>query len=280
MPRTAIARTHLCGAVSIAAFLYAGAASAQAQQAKIPDFSGFYSQNTSIYMPPARGGIGPVMDHPDFPHQELSPKTGLLVREWVGDSSNPNVKPHVAVEIERMNKIELAGLVNLAAYQVCKPSGVPLVLTLRENMQLLQQPDKVTMIFQRDQQVRHIFLNVPHSKTIKPSWYGESVGHYEGDTLVIDTIGLNGKSAVDRYGSFGSEELHVTERWHLADNGQALQVDFTVTDPKNFNQPWNATQKFRRTRGPIEEIICAENNRDAFTGIEYVDQPKDDTPDF
>ena len=72
----------------------------------------------------------------------------------------------------------------------------------------------------------------------------------------------------------------MTERWHLADNGQALQVDFTVTDPKNFNQPWNATQKFRRTRGPIEEIICAENNRDAFTGIEYVDQPTDDTPDF
>lgn len=275
-----LARTLQCTAVCAIAMSGLGLASAQNAAPKIPDFTGTYSQNTSIYLPPARGGIGPVMDHPDYPHQKNSPKTGLLVREWVGDSTNPNVKPHVAAEIERMNKVELAGQVNLAPYQVCKPVGVPLILTLRENMQILQQPDLVTIMFQRDQQIRHVRMNVPHSKDIKPSWYGESVGHYEGDTLVVDTIGLNGKSPVDRYGSFSSPELHVVERYHLVDNGQTLQVDFTVSDPKNFNQPWSATQKFRRTPGPFEEVVCAENNRDAFTGVEYADQPIDNTPDF
>ncbi len=274
------ARTLQCGVVCVIAASGIGLASAQNAAPKAPDLSGTFSQNTSIYMPPARGGVGPVTDHPDYPHQQKSPKTGLLVREWVGDSTNPNVLPHVKAEIERMNKVELAGQVNLAPYQVCRLVGVPLILTVRENMQLLQQPDLVTIMFQRDQQVRHIRMNVPHSKDIKPSWYGESVGHYEGDTLVVDTIGQNGKSPVDRYGSFSSPEIHVVERYHLADNGQSLQVDFTVTDPKNFHQPWNATQKFRRTAGPFEEVVCAENNRDAFTGVEYADQPIDNTPDF
>jgi hypothetical protein len=273
----------LRSAAMAAALFSIGAASAQnAPAAQVPDFSGYFSQNTSVYLPPARGGVGPVGDHPNYPHQQPSPITGREVREWVGDYTNPNLKPHVAAEVKRMGDVELAGGFNLAAYQLCWPTGVPLILTMRENMQVLQEKDMVTFIYQRDHLVRQVRLNVPHSPNPKSSWYGESVGHYEGDTLVVDTIAQNGKTRLDRYGSFSTPQVHVVERYHLADNGQTLQVDFTVDDPGSFNQPWNATQKFRRTRGPFEEVVCAENNRDAEADGkgEYSNLPKDDTPDF
>jgi hypothetical protein len=268
------------GAGCAAALVLVGGASAQAPTpASPPDFTGYFSQNSSEYLPPAKGGPGPVMDHPDYPHQELSPKTGLLVREWVGDYANPILKPPSATEVRKNGETEIKGGFYLAAYQTCWPAGVPLVLTMRENIQLLQQPDMVTIIYQRDHLVRHVYLNRPHAKEAKASWYGESVGHYEGDTLVVDTIGQNGKTRADRYGSFTTPAIHVTERYHLADNGQALQVDFTVEDPGAFNMPWSGMQKFRRVRGPFEEVICAENNRNVETGQEY-DMPVAAKADF
>jgi hypothetical protein len=258
-----------------------GAASAQNTPA-VPDFSGFFSQPSSVYLPPAAGGVGPVMDHPNYPHQQNSPITGKLVREWVGDYTNPILKPHTAAEVKRTGDVELGGGFNLAAYQLCWPTGVPLIHTMREHMQMLQEPNKITMIYQRDHLVRHIYLNVPHSPNPKPSWYGESVGHYEGDTLVVDTIAQNGKSRTDRYGSYSTPQIHVIERYRLVDNGQALQVDFTVNDPGTFNSVWGATQKYRRTAGPFEEVVCAENNRDAEADGkgEYADLPKDNVADF
>jgi hypothetical protein len=274
--RRAVRTIAAAGALS-----FIGSALAQAPApAKVPDFTGFFSHNISVYLPPARGGVGPVMDHKDYPHQQKSPKTGELVREWVGDWENPILKPASAAEVKKNGDKEINGGFYLAAYQTCWPVGVPLILTQRENIQLLQQPDMVTIIYQRDAQMRRISLNRGHSANVKPSWYGESVGHYEGDTLVVDTIGLNGKARADRYGSFTTPALHVIERYHLADNGQVLQVDFTVEDPGAFNMPWNGSQKYRRARGPFEEVVCAENNRNAETGAEYEAMPVAAKPDF
>ena len=88
----------------------------------------------------------------------------------------------------------------------------------------IQTPDKVTIIAQMDHQVRHVYLNVPHSEHVKPSWYGESVGHYEGDTLVVDTIGINNQTWVDNFRTPHSEKLHVVERFRTADDGKVLLV--------------------------------------------------------
>ena len=96
------------------------------------------------------------------------------------------------------------------------------------------------MIFEGDAQVRRVYMDVPHSADPKPSWYGESVGHYErGDTLVIDTIGLNNKTFLDNYRTPHTEKLHVVERWKLLDN-QSLELLFTVDDPDTFVKPWTA----------------------------------------
>ena len=112
-------------------------------------------------------------------------------------------------------------------------------------------------------------MNVPHSKNPKPSWYGESVGHYEGSTLVVDTIGFNGKSRIDRYGTPYSEQLHMIERYHVSADGKALTADVTYEDPKAFTSKWSAVVTYRRGRALPEEQICAENTNDLFNGTRY-----------
>jgi hypothetical protein len=141
----------------------------------------------------------------------------------------------------------------------------------------------ITMLYQRDHTVRWIHLNQEHPKNLKPSWYGHSVGHYEGDTLVIDTIGMNDLTGVDRFNTPHTTALHVTERYRMVENGLALRVDVTVEDPGAFTMPWHARAHYRRqalgATGTIEEIVCAENNYDILTRKEFP-IPRDDSPDF
>ena len=100
--------------------------------------------------------------------------------------------------------------------------------------------------WQRDQIVRQVLLDVPHSKNPKPSWNGESVGHYEGDTLVVDTIGQTTKSFVDLYRTPHSEQLHVVERFRMIEGGKKLQVEMTVEDPAAFKEAWKGTKVWEK----------------------------------
>jgi hypothetical protein len=101
---------------------------------------------------------------------------------------------------------------------------------------------------------------VPHSQNPKPSWYGESIGHYEGDALVVDTIGQNTKTYIDNYRTPHSEKLHVTERFHLTNGGKNLQAELMVEDPGAYKQPLKLVQNWRRVdQGPMTESSCAES---------------------
>jgi hypothetical protein len=140
----------------------------------------------------------------------------------------------------------------------------------------VQTPKEVVMIFDGDMQVRHIYMDVPHSKTVKPSWYGESVGHYEGDTLVVDTIGQNTKGIIDPYRTPHTEKLHVVERWRRIDNGNGLEVEVTIDDPDTFNQPWKGVRRYRQAQQQVNEQVCAEGN---FLLFDY-GIPVAKTPDF
>jgi hypothetical protein len=162
---------------------------------------------------------------------------------------------------------------------------VPFVFT-NGPTQLLQQPDKVTILYGYDHQVRRVRLNQPHPAQVTPSWYGDSVGHYEGDTLVIDTVGIKvGRYAmVDWYGTPHTDALHVVERYRLIDaeaakdgfvrdakqhnvqmgasanpQGKFLQLRFTVEDSGVFTTPWTATMTYGRSRADWAEAVCAEN---------------------
>src|SRR6185436_14564573 len=145
----------------------------------------------------------------------------------------------------------------------------------------VQTPKEVVMINDGDQQVRHVYLNVPHSARVRPSWYGESVGHYEnGDTLVIDTIGLNDKTFIDNYRTPHTERLHVIERWKLASDAKSIEVAVRVDDPGAFTTPWQARQVYQKTpQGPLTEMVCAENNANYYND-NVVPIPVAAKPDF
>ena len=129
------------------------------------------------------------------------------------------------------------------------------------------------IIFSGDKQVRHVYLDVPHSANPKPSWYGESVGHYEGDTLVVDTIGLNDKSFVDNFRTPHTEKLHVVEHFKLVDGGKALEVNIRIDDPDAFYEPWSWMQRYDRVQQPMREEICAEGNRHLFDYVPVAEKP-------
>jgi hypothetical protein len=93
-----------------------------------------------------------------------------------------------------------------------------------------------------------------------PLYYGRSVAKWEGDTLVVDTIGQTTKTFVDIYRTPHTEKLHVVERWRMVDGGQAMEVTFTIDDPGAFYQPWTGMRHYRRVKQEWGEKICAENN--------------------
>jgi hypothetical protein len=187
--------------------------------------------------------------------------------------------------VERMRKANqdvLAGKVAFTADARCFPSGVPSFLLFPANpVRFIQTPKEVLMIWQQDAQIRHVYLNQPHSAHPTPSWYGESVGHYEnGDTLVVDTIGQNDKSFVDNYRTPHTTQLHVIERFKLINDGKTIDVQVHVEDPGAFNMAWTGVQRWNRTnRGPIEEFSCAENN-ESFYNYDVRPIPQADKPDF
>ena len=215
------------------------------------------------FIPPEKGP-GPVMSQKVHPY---IPNGQGRVSYRVADLSNPILQPWAAERMKKPNEEVLAGKVPFTADSRCWPGGVPgfdIYARVRPIF-FLQTPKEITIIEESDMQVRRIFLNVPHTANPRPSWYGESVGHFEGDELVIDTIGLNDKTFVDSYRTPHTTKMHVIERFKMLDGGKSLQVLIAVDDPGAFTTPWTALQRWKRREGePITELICAENHTDFF----------------
>jgi hypothetical protein len=203
----------------------------------------------------------------------------------VADLANPILQPWARAELKKLNEIVLSGKPVFEKRTGCWPSGVPaynLYVVLPTHF--VQTPTKIVMISQQDHQVRHIYLDVPNTANPAPSWNGESVGHYEGDTLVVDTIGMNDRTFVDNFRTPHTTQLHVIERFRMVDGGRRMEVNITVDDPGAYTTGWTAIQRFRRADltdtllgGPLIEYRCAENNVAHFNfDIEPI--PQDDTP--
>jgi hypothetical protein len=271
-----LARGILAGLVC--AGLTAGAAAQQ--KAPPPDFSSnnvgwltFYVDFSIV--PGATGPLHGDPAHPRVSNQEAA-RTGKQPNYFVADLGSATIlKPWVVERMKKDNAEVLAGKYAFTPHSYCMPAGVPgFHLYGFQPLYFVQAPKEVLMIYSNDQQVRHVYLDVPHSADVKPSWYGESVGHYEGDTLVVDTIGLNDKTFVDNFRTPHTEKLHVVERIKLIDGGKAMQVDMTFDDPDAFNAPWSVTQRYDQIRQQMPEEVCAENNQQFFP------IPVANTPDF
>jgi hypothetical protein len=246
--------------------------------ASVPDFSG-------TWLHPSIPGFEPLPSGPTS-LVNRSRRNGVSnILELVGDYTNPILKPDAVEAVKKYGEISLKGIGNPTPRNQCWPGGVPFVFPSGA-MQLLQEPDKVTVLYNYDHQVRHVRLNQSHPAQVTPSWYGDSVGHYEGDTLVIDTVGIKiGPFAmVDWYGTPHTPALHVVERYRLIDYGAAkeglgrdakenfrvlpqptdrndkyLELRFTVEDEGVFTTPWTATMTFWRGPADWAESVCAEN---------------------
>jgi len=274
--------------IASAAFAYAVALLSSATAAEnepIPNFApdsvtGWLKPPGDEFLPPA-SGPGPVRFDPAHPYVSNAVAAQETVK--IADVTNPILQPWVVEQMRKANDEVLAGKVGFTARSRCWPHGVPgFLLYPVHPIFFIQTPKEVLMTWGQDFQLRRVYLNEPHSANPKPSWYGESVGHYEnGDTLVVDTIGMNDRTYVDNYRTPHTTKLHVVERFKLV--GDTLEVNVRVEDPGAFTMPWNAVQRYRRDHRPAEvplhEMVCAENNGDHFNqGLYPI--PQADKADF
>jgi hypothetical protein len=290
------------GRSAIAAVLLAGGAAFGAQSTPRPDFSPTPDVSWIAYgnsFMPLPGAPHPVENPPDQPYivgeipdpyvpetpeferarRAAEPANGT--RRRIADLSNPILKPWVRDTLKKFNDDTLAGKLIYNRQVSCWPIGTPgFLLYPVQPVYFIQGKREVVIVWQSDHQLRRVYLNVPHRKGAAPSWYGDSVGHYEGDTLVVDTTGITTKVFIDNYRTPHSDQLHTVERFHLIDGGKTLEVRLHVEDPIAFTTPWDAIQLYRRVEpGPMIEVSCAENNINPFhQAMEPMPEAK--APDF
>jgi hypothetical protein len=183
--------------------------------------------------------------------------------------NNPNLTQFAKDGLKKANDMVDKGFAMYNRTSRCWQPGIPTLNISPGRTYFLQTPREVSIIWQRDQIVRHVYLNTQHSANPKPSWNGESIGHYEGDALVVDTIGLTNKTFVDLFRTPHSDKLHVVERFRIIDGGKKLQVEMTIDDPASFVKPWKGTKVWEKvTTQPtatgdvtgtyLEEIRCMD----------------------
>jgi hypothetical protein len=266
-----------------------GAARAESANA-IPQFAspdfGWQSNLEDWEDPPPGAGHGPIKNDPAYPflNNAEGNRAGTGATKRITNTKDPVLKPWAAAQIQATNDEILRGVrdIPFTAQARCYPGGVPgQLLWPFEPVYFIQDPKEVWMIWQRDHLVRRIYLIDKHSEHVTPSWFGESIGHYEnGDTLVIDTIGLStGVSYIDNFRTPHSEKLHVVERFTIEPNGKGMSALVTVEDPDTFNAPLTMTRRWFKFDGPMQETVCSENNRD-FVNQNLLPQPEAKTPDF
>jgi hypothetical protein len=277
-----MSKAALAGA--LAGFVCAAlAAAAPSGPANVPNLSagGWDGDGENEFTPP-KSGPGPVTSDPA--HHYVSNfearRTGAAANWRVADLNNPNLKPWVIEALRKTNADSLAGKAIFTREARCWPTGVPAMLLNPGRLYFIQTPGEIWIVQEAGHRVRRVFLDRPHSTDLKPTWYGESVGHYEsGNTLVVDTTGMNDKSFVDSYRTPHTRALHVVERFSLLDGGKWLEVDFTVDDPGAFNAPWSASKRWKHVAAPLAEESCAENNAGYF-GYDIEPMPHADKSDF
>jgi hypothetical protein len=273
----------------------------------VPDLTGPWGRNLFNFEAPD-SGPGPIVNL-----RRLGADAGRSVVDGdpiplVGDYNNPILKPEAAAVVKKMGEYSESGHDFPDASNQCGAFAPPFLFAIQQGMEMLQRKDQIIILYTQNNQVRHVRLNAGHPRNLKPSPMGDSIGHYEGDMLVIDTIGIKVEpyTVVDRFGTPQSEAMHVVERYRLIDAKEAqvalerhasvvgitgpivpdphsdkgLRVELRVEDPNVFTAPWAANVSYRRVIRAWNEGVCAENNVDMFHLGDLKHVPTAETPDF
>jgi len=272
--------------VIASAFAQAPAEEQGLANAKIPELASaqfaWLALGVTWFDPPPGLGRGPIKADPAHPY--VGNRDRGQVTLHIGDTKDPVLKPWAAKQMQESNEEALSGKRGLpfSAQQSCYPGGVPeQLLTPAQPFYFIQTSKQVWMIWETDHMVRRIYMTDRHSATVKPSWFGESIGHYEnGDTLVVDTIGLQAKNSyLDWFRTPHTEKLHVVERFQLSSDGKRLEALVKVEDPDTFNEPLYMVRRWNKVPNQLLEMVCAENNGDHF-GKNLFPVPRAHKPDF
>jgi hypothetical protein len=286
--------------------------------ASTPDFSGVWDHPAFPWFEPPASGPGPITNLSRWAEQRPAGEAGSAglppvavgisdYDQLVGDYKSPILQPWAAAVVKKFGEMSLAGITYPNPSNQCWPFPMPFIYK-QDMVQLIQQPDKITMLYSGDHEVRRVRMNQPHPSALTPSWYGDSVGHYEGDTLVIDTIGVRTDrpyAMLDLFGTPYTGKLHVVERYRLREyddvkdalernkkenwlfkgdvfsqhRGKFLQLHVTIEDEGVFTTPWTATLTYVPMPDPIPEGVCAENPHEYYSNKDS-DVPKAAKPDF
>jgi hypothetical protein len=285
----------------------------------IPNFSGMWNHPAFPWFEPPASGPGPVTNKVRWPRVFGSPPAGTLALpplkdgdgisdydQLVGDYTNPILKPWAAEVVKKFGEMSLAGVTYGNPSNQCWPEPPPFIYK-QALVLILQQPDMITMVYSGNMDVRRVRMNQPHKDA--PALYGDSVGHYEGDTLVIDTIGIRTDrpyAMIDLFGTPYTKALHLVERYRLRDyddvkdaierntkenwlfagdvfsrhRGKFLQLELTVEDEGVFTTPWTSTLTYVPGPATWPEVVCAENPHQYYYDRSDTDVPRADKPDF
>jgi hypothetical protein len=273
----------------------------------IPDFAGVWTHPYWPGFDPPQSGTGGIVNKSRLPNGVGNSN------QLVGDYTNPILKPAAADVVKKLGEISVRGVTYPTPANQCWPQPVPYILWTI-GIQLLQQPHQVTILYSNpDHESRRVRMNQPHPTHVTPSLYGDSVGRYDGDTLVIDTVGVRSNrpfAMTDIYGTPYTEGIHVVERYRLVDadaakqseartvkeniliagndsglivdtgyKGKALQLEFTVEDDAVLTAPWSASMIYRRASGAWPEFVCSENMHEYYNN-KNAEVPAAAKPDF
>lgn len=243
MSRFGFSRSAFLASSAVAVALCAGVALAADDAKKFPDFmQGGAGWNSAGGMEPMAGPPPVVQDQKvKYTANNTGRQTDGSYEQptWrYADLNNPNLTDFAKAGLKKANDMVDAGFAMYNRTSRCWQPGIPSLNLSPGRTYFIQTPKEVKIIWQRDQIVRNVYMDVPHSANPKPSWNGESIGHYEGDTLVVDTIAQTTNSFVDLFRTPHSDKLHVIERFRMIEDGKKLEVEVTVDDPVAFKQPW------------------------------------------
>lgn len=148
----------------------------------------------------------------------------------------------------------------------CYPFGLSRSINSPDPMQIIQNDKYVALLFEQNTWFHVIPVDGrPHPKDPNPQWFGHSVGRWEGDTLVVETIGFNGYTRLDTIGHPHSDALRIKQTFERVDAGH-MNYSITIDDPKMYTKPWTNTRTFTLSNGELIEYSCEENNNDLNEG--------------
>ncbi|HTW38407.1 MAG TPA: hypothetical protein VMD49_07555 [Steroidobacteraceae bacterium] len=224
---------------------------------------------TLALTPPLRGaGPAPAGSAPPNPDpRDLEGVWWLQGYEYLlgpAPGVPPPLKPKYLKLLEERIRAKNRGTPEADTETQCLSHGMPRLMESPYPIEIVQTPGRITFLHEVAHEVRRIYLNRPHPQHPRLSFLGDSVGHWEGDTLVVDTVGLDDRPFLDDEGSAHSTQLHVIEHYRKIDAGANLELVITVIDPVTMEHPYSYRRLYHwRPDVRPQEYICEENNRNA-----------------